>query len=84
MAGRPPHKPTSTPWPTSFIVRCWQDDSGNLRARLLDVRTRVAHLVVNLDALPELIRRLAGPGNPVPPPQAQAKPPGEKEGGEDM
>jgi hypothetical protein len=42
----------------SFILRCWTGEEGQLRARLIDVRTDVGHIVGSLALLPDLVRRL--------------------------
>jgi hypothetical protein len=42
----------------SFILRCWIGEEGQLRARLIDIRTGVGHIIGNLDLLPDLVHRL--------------------------
>lgn len=44
---------------TSFLLRCWIGKEGQIHARLIDLRTGLAHVVVSLAFLPELVRRLA-------------------------
>ena len=43
---------------TSFILRCWIDASGEVRARLIDVRSGVGYPLGCLSDLPGLVRRL--------------------------
>ncbi|MCD6552832.1 MAG: hypothetical protein J7M16_02340 [Anaerolineae bacterium] len=42
----------------SFILRCWTDGQGQLRARLTEVDSGVSHPVASLETLPDLVRRL--------------------------
>jgi hypothetical protein len=42
----------------SFILRCWIDASGEIRARLIDVRSGVGYPLNCLSDLPGLIRQL--------------------------
>jgi hypothetical protein len=42
----------------SFILRCWIDQRGQTRARLTDVQSSVGHTLNDLDAVPDLVRRL--------------------------
>lgn len=41
-----------------FILRCWMDGAGGVRARLIDVRTGVVHALAHLEDLPVLMRFL--------------------------
>ena len=43
---------------TSFILRCWIDASGEVRARLIDVHSGVGYPLDRLSDLPGLVRRL--------------------------
>jgi hypothetical protein len=43
----------------SFILRCWTDRQGQLRARLIEVDSGVSHPMADLEALPSLVHRLA-------------------------
>jgi hypothetical protein len=52
----------STLWHASFILRCWSNPAGEVRARLIDVRTGVTHPLADLDEIPALTRRLLGTG----------------------
>jgi hypothetical protein len=47
-----------SPLYASFILRCWIDQSGRTRVRLVDVQSGVSHALSDLDAVPDLIRRL--------------------------
>jgi hypothetical protein len=47
-----------SPLYASFILRCWIDQSGGTRARLIDVQSGVSHVLTDLDAVPDLVRRL--------------------------
>jgi hypothetical protein len=49
---------TETAHFASFVLRCWIDSSGQIRARLVDVHTGINHPLVDLDELPDLIRYL--------------------------
>jgi hypothetical protein len=42
----------------SFVLRCWVNSQGQIRAHLVDVRTGIAHPVADLAELPTLTRRL--------------------------
>jgi hypothetical protein len=42
----------------SFILRCWTSDGGELRARLIDVRSGISRPLADLSELPGLIRQL--------------------------
>ena len=42
----------------SFILRCWMDASGEVRVRLIDVRSGVGYPLGCLSDLPGLVRRL--------------------------
>ena len=55
FATEEPHLPHYT----SFILRCWFSDTGQLRARLIDVQSGASHLVKDWADLPELVRCLA-------------------------
>ena len=39
----------------SFILRCWQDSVGVLRARIIDVRTGCQYSLNSVADLPELV-----------------------------
>jgi hypothetical protein len=52
----------STLWHASFILRCWSNPGGKVRARLIDVRTGVTYPLADLDDIPALTRRLLGTG----------------------
>jgi hypothetical protein len=54
----------------SFILRCWMGEEGQLRARLIDIRTGVGHVVGSLALLPDLVRRLV---TNAPPPDAETQ-----------
>lgn len=43
---------------TSFILRCWTSEEGQLRARLIDIRTGVGYVIGSLAVLPDLVYRL--------------------------
>lgn len=58
MVGAPPGKETSSPGYTSFVLRCWVGEDGRVHARLIDIRTRVEHVVGNLSRLPGLVQGL--------------------------
>jgi hypothetical protein len=47
-----------SPLYASFILRCWIDQSGQTRARLVDVQSGVSHMLNDLDAAPDLVRHL--------------------------
>ncbi|MGD1994708.1 MAG: hypothetical protein PVI59_16065 [Anaerolineae bacterium] len=47
-----------SPLYASFILRCWIDQSGQTRARLVDVQSGVSHMLNDLDAVSDLVRRL--------------------------
>jgi hypothetical protein len=47
-----------SPLYASFILRCWIDESGQTRARLVDVQSGVSHMLNDLDAVSDLVRRL--------------------------
>ena len=42
----------------SFVLRCWKGESGQVRARLLDVHSGVSHPLADLADLPGLVDRL--------------------------
>lgn len=42
----------------SFILRYWVSEGQPPRVRLTDVNSRVSHPIADLDALPDLLRRL--------------------------
>lgn len=48
----------------SFILRCWTNKQGQVRARLIDVHSGVSHPVTSLTTLPELIRGLVARDSP--------------------
>ena len=52
------------PYRVSFILRCRVNRTGNIAAVLVDVRTGLEYPVVDLDTLPDLIRRLLTKGPP--------------------
>ncbi len=45
-----------SPLYASFILRCWTDQCGQTRARLVDVQSGVSHVLNDLDAVPDLVR----------------------------
>jgi hypothetical protein len=45
----------------SFILRCWRNSLGELRARVVDVGTGVSYPLLNLAELPGLIEQLVQP-----------------------
>ncbi len=47
-----------SPLYASFILRCWIDQSGQTRARLVNVQSGVSHVLNDLDVVPDLVRRL--------------------------
>jgi hypothetical protein len=53
----------------SFILRCWTNRQGRVRARLIDVHSGVSHPVASLAALPELVHRLVAKDLPSPSPE---------------
>ncbi len=59
---------------TSFILRCWPGATGQVRARLIDVRSKQAYPVARLADLPALIERLLSSFDSVPHQQQQACP----------
>lgn len=44
----------------SLILRCWTSDEGQVRARLIDVRSGASQIVHDLDDLPGIVRQLVG------------------------
>ncbi len=42
----------------SFVLRCWIDTEGEVRARLIDVHSGVGYPLARLSDLPGLIQRL--------------------------
>ena len=42
----------------SFILRCWTDGQGQLRARLIEAESGVSYPVADLEDLPALVRQL--------------------------
>ena len=48
----------------SFVLRCWIADEGQVRARLINVRSGISHAVAELSELPGLIGRLVQEGMP--------------------
>ena len=55
---RPDGEEHNLPLYSSFILRCWIGRGGQVRARLIEVRSGVSHPVIDLDELPELLYRL--------------------------
>ena len=58
MIEKPPEQESHLPNYTSFVLRCWVSEDGQVHARLIDIHTRVEYFVSHLIHLPELIRRL--------------------------
>ncbi|MBN1657288.1 MAG: hypothetical protein JXA93_02750 [Anaerolineae bacterium] len=54
----------AAPHYTSFILRCWVGEEGQVHARLIDLRTGVGHVVGRLALLPDLVRHLVATAPP--------------------
>ena len=53
-----PEKHRGKPPYAAFVLRCSIDDRAQIRGRLLDAESGISHPFADLDALPDLIRRL--------------------------
>ena len=59
----------------SFVLRCWADGAGHVRARLIDVSSGASHPIPDLAQLPALVARLIAGDEPgTPPAEAPAAP----------
>ena len=63
---------TVPPRYASFILRCWTSDAGQLRARMIDVRSGVSRPLADLAELPGLVRHLMAEALPDPPNSTEA------------
>ena len=52
----------------SFVLRCWADGAGHVRARLIDVSSGASHPIPDLAQLPALVARLIAGDEPGTPP----------------
>jgi hypothetical protein len=48
----------------SFVLRCWRDTSGEVRVRLVDVRSGRSYSLSSIKEIPALVQRLAGEDDP--------------------
>ena len=48
----------------SYLLRCWQDASGEVRVRLVDVRSGRSYSLSSVQEIPALVQRLAGEDDP--------------------
>ena len=48
----------------SFVLRCWRDASGDVRVRLVDVRSGRSYSLSSIQDIPTLVQRLAGEDDP--------------------
>ena len=53
-----PEKHRGQPHYAAFVLRCSIDERAQIRGRLLDAGSGLSHPFADLDALPDLIRRL--------------------------
>jgi hypothetical protein len=50
----------------SYVLRCWRDASGEVRVRLVDVRSGRSYSLSSIQEIPALVHRLAGEDDPGP------------------